>query len=95
MLGSPDKTVEIFPQGTARRQSSARARNRPRPIRRSPEHMPSAHRRHAAWNRRARRRRPTPEKIGPSTAALVPKRSWPLVPTPRQGFRNLPWASSP
>ena len=55
-----------FPQGTTRRQPSAAANRRGHTT--IAEHMPSAHRRHAAWT--PARVITYAEKIGPSTAAL-------------------------
>ena len=71
-----------IPQGAARRQSYPRAQP-PRPHD-APEHMPSAHRRHASWT--PARLVAYGEKIGPSVAALfeaVRRR-----PHPEQGFRT-------
>ena len=78
-----DKTVEIFLKGQ-RVASHARAPNR-RGHTTIAEHMPSAHRRHAAWT--PARIVAYAEKIGPSTAALC-EAIMIARPHPEQGFRT-------
>lgn len=78
-----DKTVEIFHKGQ-RIASHPRAPNR-RGHTTLPEHMPSAHRRHAAWT--PARLVAYAEKIGPSTAALFDA-IMADRPHPEQGFRT-------
>ena len=78
-----DKTVEIFHKGQ-RIASHLRAPNR-RGHTTIAEHMPSAHRRHAAWT--PARIVAYAEKIGPSTAALC-EAIMAARPHPEQGFRT-------
>lgn len=78
-----DKTVEIFHKGQ-RVASHPRAPNR-RGHTTIAEHMPSAHRRHAAWT--PARVITYAEKIGPSTAALC-EAIMIARPHPEQGFRT-------
>jgi transposase len=78
-----DKTVEIFHKGQ-RVASHLRAPNR-RGHTTIAEHMPSAHRRHAAWT--PARIVAYAEKIGPSTAALC-EAIMAARPHPEQGFRT-------
>lgn len=78
-----DKTVEIFHKGQ-RVASHLRAPNR-RGHTTIAEHMPSAHRRHAAWT--PARVMTYAEKIGPSTAALC-EAIMAARPHPEQGFRT-------
>jgi transposase len=78
-----DKTVEIFHKGQ-RVASHPRAPNR-RGHTTLPEHMPSAHRRHASWT--PSRLVAYAEKIGPSTAALF-EAIMADRPHPEQGFRT-------
>jgi transposase len=78
-----DKTVEIFYKGQ-RVASHPRAPNR-RGHTTIAEHMPSAHRRHAAWT--PARVMTYAEKIGPSTAALC-EAVMTARPHPEQGFRT-------
>jgi transposase len=78
-----DKTVEIFHKGQ-RVASHPRAPNR-RGHTTIAEHMPSAHRRHAAWT--PARVVAYAEKIGPSTAALC-EAIMAARPHPEQGFRT-------
>ena len=78
-----DKTVEIFHKGQ-RVASHPRAPNR-RGHTTIAEHMPSAHRRHAAWT--PARVMTYAEKIGPSTAALC-EAIMTSRPHPEQGFRT-------
>ena len=77
-----DQTVELFHHGT---RIACHARN-PRQHRHTtiPDHMPSAHRRHAEWPPTRLLREAT--AIGPSTAALV-ERILTTKPHPEQGFR--------
>jgi len=76
-------TVEVFHRGV-RVASHARS-----PVRRRhttiPEHMPSAHRRHAFWT--PERVLAAAKKIGPSTAALS-QAIMRAKPHPEQGFRS-------
>ena len=78
-----DRTVEAFHKGE-RVASHAKS-----PGRRShvtvPEHMPSAHRRHASWT--PARITAVAEKIGPATAALT-SAIMTDRPHPEQGFRT-------
>jgi transposase len=78
-----DKTVEIFHKGQ-RVASHPRAPNR-RGHTTLPDHMPSAHRRHASWT--PGRLVAYAEKIGPSTAALF-EAIMVDRPHPEQGFRT-------
>ncbi len=78
-----DKTVEIFHKGQ-RVASHARAPNR-RGHTTIAEHMPSSHRRHAAWT--PARLVAYAETIGPSTAALF-EAIMTDRPHPEQGFRT-------
>ncbi|NUJ82042.1 IS21 family transposase [Methylocystis sp. FS] len=78
-----DKTVEIFFKGQ-RIASHLRAPNR-RGHTTLPEHMPSAHRRHASWT--PSRLVASAEKIGPSAAALF-EEIMAARPHPEQGFRT-------
>ena len=78
-----DKTVEIFFKGQ-RVASHMRAPNR-RGHTTLPEHMPSAHRRHASWT--PARLVAYGEKIGPSVAALF-EAVMTDRPHPEQGFRT-------
>jgi transposase len=78
-----DKTVEIFLKGQ-RIASHPRAPNR-RGHTTLPEHMPSAHRRHASWT--PARLVAYAEKIGPSVAALF-EAVMADRPHPEQGFRT-------
>ncbi len=78
-----DKTVEIFHKGQ-RVASHARAPNR-RGHTTIAEHMPSSHRRHAAWT--PARLVAYAETIGPSTAALF-EAIMADRPHPEQGFRT-------
>jgi transposase len=78
-----DKTVEILLKGQ-RVASHARAPNR-RGHTTVAEHMPSAHRRHAAWT--PARIVAYAETIGPSTAALC-EAIMTVRPHPEQGFRT-------
>lgn len=78
-----DKTVEIFHKGQ-RVASHPRAPNR-RGHTTLPEHMPSAHRRHASWT--PGRLVAYAEKIGPSTAAFF-EAIMADRPHPEQGFRT-------
>ena len=78
-----DKTVEIFFKGQ-RVASHPRAPNR-RGHTTLPEHMPSAHRRHASWT--PGRLVAYAEKVGPSTAALF-EAIMADRPHPEQGFRT-------
>ena len=78
-----DKTVEIFHKGQ-------RVASHPRTPHRHghttiAEHMPSSHRRHAAWT--PARLVAYAEKIGPSTAALI-EAIMADRPHPEQGFRT-------
>jgi transposase len=78
-----DRTVEVFHKG-ARVASHAKSRGK-RLFISLPEHMPSAHRRHAAWT--PARIMAFGDKIGPSAAnlfaAIMADR-----PHPEQGFRT-------
>lgn len=78
-----DKTVEIFLKGQ-RVASHVRALSR-RGHTTIAEHMPSSHRRHAAWT--PARIVAYAEKIGPSTAALC-EAIMTARPHPEQGFRS-------
>ena len=78
-----DKTVEIFLKGQ-RVASHMRAPNR-RGHTTLPEHMPSAHRRHASWT--PSRLVAYGEKVGPSVAALF-EAVMTARPHPEQGFRT-------
>ena len=82
------KTVEIFHKNervaSHARASHARALGR-RGHTTTPEHMPSAHRRHAAWT--PARLLTYAEEIGPSTAALF-EAIMTERPHPEQGFRT-------
>jgi transposase len=78
-----DKTVEIFHK-SQRVASHPRAPNR-RGHTTIPDHMPSAHRRHASWT--PGRLVAYAEKIGPSTAALF-EAIMTDRPHPEQGFRT-------
>lgn len=78
-----DKTVEIFHK-SQRVASHPRAPNR-RGHTTIPDHMPSAHRRHASWT--PGRLVACAEKIGPSTAALF-EAIMTDRPHPEQGFRT-------
>jgi transposase len=78
-----DKTVEIFLKGQ-RVASHMRAPNR-RGHTTLPEHMPSAHRRHASWT--PARLVAYGEKVGPSVAALF-EAVMTDRPHPEQGFRT-------
>ncbi|MGB6324974.1 MAG: IS21 family transposase [Methylocella sp.] len=78
-----DKTVEIFLKGQ-RIASHMRAPNR-RGHTTLPEHMPSAHRRHASWT--PARLIAYGEKVGPSVAALF-EAVMTGRPHPEQGFRT-------
>ena len=78
-----DKTVEIFLKGQ-RVASHMRAPNR-RGHTTLPEHMPSAHRRHASWT--PARLIAYGEKVGPSVAALF-EAIMTDRPHPEQGFRT-------
>jgi transposase len=78
-----DKTVEIFLKGQ-RVASHLRAPNR-RGHTTLPEHMPSAHRRHASWT--PARLVAYGEKVGPSVAALF-EAVMIDRPHPEQGFRT-------
>ena len=78
-----DKTVEIFHK-RQRVASHPRAPNR-RGHTTIPDHMPSAHRRHASWT--PGRLVAYAEKIGPSTAALF-EAIMTDRPHPEQGFRT-------
>ena len=77
-----DQTIELFHQGN---RVACHVRN-PRQHRHTtiPEHMPSAHRRHAEWTPTRLMREA--EAIGPSTIALV-ERILTTKPHPEQGFR--------
>jgi transposase len=77
-----DQTIELFHRGT-RVASHLRS---PRQHRHTtvPEHMPSAHRRHAEWTPTRLLREAA--AIGPATAALV-ERVLTVKPHPEQGFR--------
>jgi len=77
-----DQTVELFHRG----QRVASHVRSPRPHRHTtiPEHMPSAHRRHAEWTPTRLLREA--EAIGPATTALV-ERILIAKPHPEQGFR--------
>ena len=78
-----DKTVEVFLKGQ-RVASHPRAPNR-RGHTTIPEHMPSAHRRHASWT--PARLVASAEKIGPSATALF-EAIMADRPHPEQGFRT-------
>jgi transposase len=77
-----DQTIELFHKGD---RVACHVRN-PRQHRHTtiPEHMPSAHRRHAEWTPTRLLREA--EAIGPSTIALV-ERILAAKPHPEQGFR--------
>jgi transposase len=78
-----DKTVEVFFKGQ-RVASHMRAPSR-RGHTTLPEHMPSAHRRHASWT--PARLLARAEKVGPSVAALF-EAVMTDRPHPEQGFRT-------
>ena len=88
LVAVTDKTVEIFHKNervaSHARASHARALGR-RGHTTTPEHMPSAHRRHAAWT--PARLLTYAEEIGPSTAALF-EAIMTERPHPEQGFRT-------
>jgi transposase len=76
-------TVEIFHRGSrVASHAFSAARNRHTTI---PEHMPSAHRRHAEWT--PARLMQEAEKIGPATLALF-EAIMRAKPHPEQGFRS-------
>jgi transposase len=77
-----DQTIELFHKGD---RVACHVRN-PRQHRHTtiPDHMPSAHRRHAEWTPTRLLREA--EAIGPSTIALV-ERILATKPHPEQGFR--------
>jgi transposase len=78
-----DRTIEAFHKGE-RVASHAKSPGRRGHVT-IPEHMPSAHRRHAAWT--PARMMSAAEKIGPSTAALF-EAIMADRPHPEQGFRT-------
>ncbi len=78
-----DRTIEAFHKGE-RVASHAKSPGRRGHVT-IPEHMPSAHRRHAAWT--PARMMAAAEKIGPSTAALF-EAIMADRPHPEQGFRT-------
>ncbi len=78
-----DRTIEAFHKGE-RVASHAKSPGRRGHVT-VPEHMPSAHRRHAAWT--PARMMSAAEKIGPSTAALF-EAIMADRPHPEQGFRT-------
>jgi transposase len=76
-------TIEIFHRGTrVASHAFSAVRNRHTTI---PEHMPSAHRRHAEWT--PARLLQEAKKIGPATMALV-EAIMKAKPHPEQGFRS-------
>ena len=85
-----DKTVEIFFKGQ-RIASHLRAPNR-RGHTTLPEHMPSAHRRHASWTPSSNSS-PPPKKSARRPPRFS-RRSWPLARIPNRGFEPVS-ASSP